>query len=187
MCRSVLASARIGRVAPPYEYLDAIVDGMIRQSLAERTPSLKEVKQTLLAKGNEAVIMQKLSALQNHVVPATSVDDPLVDDPPTLVDFDLEGGTLILVLSRPGTPAWIKQFHAMNSYGSVSSIIAKRSFLNGLPTSSPPEAAIRSDHPEGSVYCESGGKEGRNPAVSAAGFPVWTPNRGAIQTDHRLT
>ncbi|MCC6393422.1 MAG: hypothetical protein IT167_22675 [Bryobacterales bacterium] len=92
---------------------------MIRQSLAERTPSLKEVKQTLLAKGNEAVIMQKLSALQNYVVPATSVDDPLVDDPPTLVDFDFEGGTLILVLSRPVTPAWIKQFHAMNSYGSV--------------------------------------------------------------------
>ncbi|MBL8236164.1 MAG: putative DNA binding domain-containing protein, partial [Bryobacterales bacterium] len=47
----------------------------------------------------------------------------------------------------------------------VSSIIAKRSFLNGLPASSPPEAASRSDHPEDGCTVKAEGERRGNPAV----------------------
>jgi len=100
----------IGSVAPDYAYLDKIVETMVRQSPDERPASIKVVKQQLIARGNEFISMQRLTKLKNTVVPSLEVDDPLINDPPQLVEVDYRQDQLILILSQPVTKEWLDAF-----------------------------------------------------------------------------
>ncbi len=106
----------IGLDAPDYAYLDDLVAGMLCQSPEDRFPSIEAVKNQLIARGNEFVTRQRVSELKNTVIPVTELDDPLIDDPPRLVGFDWDQGTLTLVLSRPVNALWILQLQNMKNY-----------------------------------------------------------------------
>jgi serine/threonine protein kinase len=99
----------IAEVAPDYPYLDGLVDLMRRQDPNQR-PSIADVKRDLIARGNEFLSLQKLSALNAEVIPETDVDDPIIRNPIALVGVDYSGGDLIFDLSAAPPPRWIREF-----------------------------------------------------------------------------
>ena len=109
----------IESVAPDYSYLDKLVDSMIRQSPNDRPASIDIIKQELIGRKNEFVQRQQLSQLRNTVIPSTEIDDSLIMNPPELVDFDWQNGTLTLILSRPVTDKWIQVFYRIDWRESV--------------------------------------------------------------------
>ncbi len=104
----------ISDVAPDYGYLDDMVTEMLNQSVEERINSIAVVKRQLIGRGVEFVSLQRLSALQT-VVPVTDIDDPLINDPPFLRDYDYKRGVLILYLSRPVNDKWIFEMRTMRA------------------------------------------------------------------------
>jgi len=111
----------VSQVAPEYAYLDDLVMRMLSQSSEDRFASIEEVKQQLIGRKNEFVSQQRLSELRETVVPVTEIDDPLIADPPRLVRFDWDEGTLTLFLSRPVNSEWIRALKNMGGYRSLSS------------------------------------------------------------------
>lgn len=105
----------ISSAAPDYGYLDEIVFAMLRQSAEERPASIDMVKQQLIGRKQEFVTRQRLSELKQTVVPVTDLDDPLIIDPPQLVDFDYQRGILYLYLKRPVNEKWIYALRNMRS------------------------------------------------------------------------
>ena len=102
---------KIGDVNSPFGYLDELVDQMLKQSPAQRPSSIGEVKRVLIGRQNDFVQQQKLSQLKQAVIPDTEIDDPLVLDPPKLVDAKWDNGSLILRLSRSVNTQWVNCFH----------------------------------------------------------------------------
>jgi serine/threonine protein kinase len=105
----------IGSVAPDYSYLDDMVTEMLDQSVEERTNSIAVVKRQLIGRGGEFASLQRLSELKQTVVPVTDIDDPLINDPPCLRDFDYTRGVLLLYLSRPVNDKWIFEMRNMRA------------------------------------------------------------------------
>lgn len=101
----------IESVAPGYLYLDELVASMIRQSPDERPESIDIIKQELIGRKNEFIQRQQLSQLRHTVILSTDIDDPLIADPPQLIDFDWQNGILTLILSRPVTDKWVQTFY----------------------------------------------------------------------------
>lgn len=103
----------IASVVPTQGYLDEVVESLRQTFPGDRPASIRDVKGVLLAKGNDFVALQKVRQLDKAVIPANTVDDPLVNDPPGLLDVridEAEGGGLGIVfkLSRGVTPKWLK-------------------------------------------------------------------------------
>jgi serine/threonine protein kinase len=109
----------IANVAADYEYLDSIVEEMLRQSPKERFDSIEKIKNQLIGRQNEFITRQKLSELKDTVVPVTELDDPLIADPPRLVNVDWDRGVLTLFLQRPVNEKWIWALQNMGSYTSI--------------------------------------------------------------------
>jgi serine/threonine protein kinase len=110
----------IGSIHQDYAYLDQLVSDMICQSPDERPSSIEKVKTTLIGYGNIFVTRQRISKLENKVIPTSSIDDdPLILDPPRPVHFDWDGHHLTLFLSRPINQDWIRALHNMGSYSSI--------------------------------------------------------------------
>ena len=109
----------IGNIAPDYEYLDSIVEEMIRQSPEKRPHSIEEIKNQLIGRKNEFVTRQRVSQLKETVIPATEVDDPLIADPPRLVNVDWERGVLTLFFQQPVNRNWVWALHNMGSHSSI--------------------------------------------------------------------
>jgi len=112
----------IARVALDYEYLDSMVEEMIRQSPQERIHSVEEIKNQLIGRKNEFVTRQRISELNDTVVPVTELDDPLIADPPRLVNFDWDRRVLTLFFQRPVNEDWK---WALRNMGSHSSLLGK--------------------------------------------------------------
>lgn len=107
---------KIFALAPAFEYLDDIVEHMICQSPEQRPSSIAEIKNQLIARGNEFVSRQKLDKLRNVVIPVSEVDDPLVLNPVALTGFDWNDKTLILMLNQPVTDSWLAVFKGLGVY-----------------------------------------------------------------------
>jgi len=103
----------IGSVVPRYAYLDDLVASMLHQSPGERPPSIEAIKNELIGRRNDFIERQKLDELRRRVVPTTEASDPLIDDPPRLIDAKWGAGVLSLKLSRPVNKAWIRVFKTM--------------------------------------------------------------------------
>lgn len=97
----------ISQDASDFAYIDDLVVQMLCDSPDDRPPSIEAVKLQLIGRQKEFVMRQRLSDLKKAVVPATKPDDPLITDPPRLIDRDWTRGTLTLVLSRPVNALWI--------------------------------------------------------------------------------
>lgn len=109
----------IGSVETNYEYLDDLVAEMLRRSPDDRLPSIERVKQQLIGRKNEFVTRQRISELENTVIPVTEVDDPLIADPPRLVDVDWDRDILTLIFQRPVNSKWIEALQNIGSYHSL--------------------------------------------------------------------
>lgn len=94
----------IASVFPRYAWLDEVVDQMIQQDPDKRLKSINAVKRQLIGREQNYVTRQRLSETQNVVIPVGNEDDPLVLDPPEVIDFDWHQGMLALILSRPVNP-----------------------------------------------------------------------------------
>jgi len=112
----------IAKVASDYVYLDSMVEEMMRQSPQDRTDSIEKIKNQLIGRKNEFITRQKISNLKDTVVPVTELDDPLIADPPRLVNFDWDRGTLTLFFQRPVNEKWI---WALQNMGSHTSLLGK--------------------------------------------------------------
>ncbi len=100
----------ISSMAPQFEFLDEIVEWMVQQSPERRPESIDALKGLLLVRGDQFVSQQKLSTLRNRVIPASQIDDPLINDPVQLVDTDYRDGKIIFKLSQPVNQAWAYAF-----------------------------------------------------------------------------
>jgi len=109
----------IANVRPDYEYLDALVAEMIRQSPQERISSIEEIKNQLIGRKNEFITRQKVSELKDTVVPVTELDDPLIADPPRLANVDWDRNILTLFFQHPINDKWISALLNMGSYSSL--------------------------------------------------------------------
>ncbi len=121
----------IGGVAPEYSYLDELVSAMLRQSPSARPESIEVIKRELIGRRQEFVTRQRISELKGTVVPITDLDDPLIADPPRLVDFDWDRGRLTLVFQRPVNPQWVQALRNMGSYSSVMDKGPERFSISG--------------------------------------------------------
>jgi len=115
----------ISRVASDFSYLDDLVAAMLRQAVGERPASIEVIKRELIGRKQEFIIRQRLSELKQAVVPVTDLDDPLIADPPHLVDIDVAQGTLILVLQRSVSPKWQQAWLHMARTSSFSYLMNK--------------------------------------------------------------
>lgn len=109
--------ASIGSIKNDYQYLDALVAKMIQQAPEKRPQSVEEIKKELIGRKNEFISLQRLSELKKRtVVSVTDLDDPLVSDPPKIVNADWNAGRLTITLSRPVDERWHRAFLNMGNY-----------------------------------------------------------------------
>ena len=109
----------IGSIAPDYSYLDELVAYMLRQDQSMRPQSIEIIKRELIGRKQEFVTRQRLSTLKQTVIPVTDTDDPLLADPPRIVNFDWNNGTLKLFFHRPVNDKWVLALQNMRGYTSV--------------------------------------------------------------------
>lgn len=136
---------RVGKVAPEFSYLDEIIAKMIQQFPEDRPNSIADIKQILIAKGNEFVSRQKLDALRQTVVPSTAVTDPLVRNPIQVIAADLRGNTLVAILNQPPSPDWIRAFVHPRSMTYIAGTEPANWAFNGN------EASVRLSHVESQI------------------------------------
>ena len=109
----------IESAAEDFAYLDEIVELMVRQSPSERPGTIDAIKSKLRKKGNDFFSAQKISELQNTVIPESEIDDPLILNPVQVTDVDYNGDTLFFELSPPVNPDWMECFQRIGNYPSV--------------------------------------------------------------------
>jgi len=109
----------IGSIAPEYGYLDDLVSTMLRQSPSARPESVETIKRELIGRKQEFVTRQRISELKQTVVPVTDIDDPLLADPPRLVNADWDRGQLTLFFQRPVNPKWVQALHNMGGHSAL--------------------------------------------------------------------
>jgi serine/threonine protein kinase len=111
---------RIADAAPQFAYLDPMVDRMIRQSSNERPGSIAEIKQELIARGNEFVSQQKLSQLKSTVVHENEIDDPIVANPIRAIGVQYaDDGRLEFELDQAPPPQWVRAFMNLGTYSAL--------------------------------------------------------------------
>lgn len=109
----------IGSLATEYEYLDSIVSEMLRQKPSERPSSIEVIKAELIGRKNEFITKQRISELKQTVITESDLDDPLILDPPRLVNFDYDRETLVLIFNKPVNHKWVWALQNMGNYSSL--------------------------------------------------------------------
>jgi serine/threonine protein kinase len=112
---------RIGEVSPEHAYLDDLIDLMLSQNPDQRPKDIDSIKKALIAHKNVFVSEQKLSQLKNTVVLKYESDDPLVNNPVSLVNVDYKTGNVIFKLNQKVNSDWIEIFK--NPRGSYTSLM----------------------------------------------------------------
>lgn len=85
----------------------------MRQQPDQRPQSVADLKNELIARGNQFIQHQRLEALKKQVVPESELSDPLISDPIHAVEkLDYERSVLTLRLNRAVTPKWEECFRA---------------------------------------------------------------------------
>jgi len=112
----------IAAVSSQMAFLDSIVAKMIRQSPAERPPSIADVKVLIQRHQAEAVSLQRLSQIKQTVIPAGEIDEPLAHEPPQLIGAEWNAGVLTLTLDRPVNADWLNALRQMGGYTSVMGV-----------------------------------------------------------------
>jgi eukaryotic-like serine/threonine-protein kinase len=106
----------IGDVTPAFSYLDELVHAMVSQSPDARPASIDAIKQELISRQNDFVSRQKISKLENTVIPTSEVDDPLILNPVKIIRADWDDGRLMLKLNHSVSTKWIDVFRNIGGY-----------------------------------------------------------------------
>jgi serine/threonine protein kinase len=109
----------VASVTDEYPYLDILVEKMLQQDPTSRYNDIGEIKKELIARGEEHILIQKVSKLKDTVIPATEVDDPLIIDPVKIVDVDWENNTLSIKLNHKVNLDWIRSLQHIGSHNSL--------------------------------------------------------------------
>lgn len=104
----------ISEVSQHHAYYDQVVEALVQHSPSKRPATVDVVKNQVSVLGKLAVSRKKLNELTNTVVSYDTPDDPLVQQPPTLVGVDVQGRTLTFQLSRSVNRGWITAFQETN-------------------------------------------------------------------------
>jgi len=100
----------VAAVAPDSAWLDDLVGQMIRQDPKQRLASIDAVKRALQTFQQEYVTRQRLSQIQNTVIPVGEEDDPLAFEAPKIVDFDWKNDEVTVVFDRRVNGGWEQAF-----------------------------------------------------------------------------
>lgn len=122
---------QIGDVLTDYAYLDPIVERMIRQNIADRYSSIDEVKRDFIKAGRAEIARQKLRELDGRVVEVSEPDDPLISDPPRVVDIEWRSDRLHFTLNREVTSNWLFAFQNMGSHQYFLSCAPNHAWFSG--------------------------------------------------------
>jgi serine/threonine protein kinase len=125
----------IKSVSPQFEYLDPLVALMIKQQPEDRLQSVQVVKEELIGRGNQFIAFQRLDALKKEIVPASKLNDQIVDDPIRAIEtVDYKSSTLTLRLNRGVNPKWQSCFRhratAFNANFSASAVVFQADTAN---------------------------------------------------------
>lgn len=110
---------KISDVYSDYGFLDPIVSMMIMQDPKRRPESIAALKGLIQRYSAESVGLQKISKIDNTVIPVGAIDDPLAFEPPRLINADWADGQLTLTLDRPVSKEWISAMCNLGNYTSV--------------------------------------------------------------------
>jgi serine/threonine protein kinase len=109
----------VSSVAPDYAWVDEIVAEMIQQDPGKRPSSIDSIKSHFISRKQDFVDRQRLSQIQNTVIPVGAEDDPLASEHPKIVDIEWKNGHLTLILDRNVTGQWIQAFQRMHYRSSL--------------------------------------------------------------------
>jgi len=98
----------VASVAPHLGYLDTIIDDLLKQTPAQRLPSVAAIKQQLNARGLEFAVRQKIADDRSAVVPVTT---PTSVPDIGFTAFDYKEGHLLITLDRDPPAGWMNFFH----------------------------------------------------------------------------
>ena len=112
-----LSGTLVSSSHPQLAYLDELIEKMRQQDPARRPQSIREIKSFLISHKNAFIEQQKIDSLRSIVVKDAEVTDPLVHDPPTLLDVKFTGQELMFILSKAVSPAWINNFQNLLAGG----------------------------------------------------------------------
>ncbi len=127
----------IAAVSKEHEFLDSIVEQMIRQNPSDRPKSILEVKQLIEKYRSDAVSRQRISTITKTVIPVGEIDEPLAHEPPLLIGANWDNGILTLTLDRPVNSEWIQALHNMGNYTSMMGAPPERFTFRGATASVP--------------------------------------------------
>ena len=106
-----VGALKVSDKAPSLAYLDDVIEKMRQQDPARRYASIREVKADLSVRANSFIEAQKVDHLRRVVVKDSDVTDPLVLDPPAIIDVKFTGSALDFKLSQSLSDGWISTFH----------------------------------------------------------------------------
>ena len=137
---------QISDVSKDHAYLDKVVAAMIAQSPADRPGSLQQVKAIIRKYSDESINLQRISELNNVVIPVGSIDDPLAYNPPKIVGASWQPQTLTLILDQIVSPGWAETLkYKLGSYSSALGYGPDRfNFKDNTATIGVPEHAVQS-------------------------------------------
>lgn len=109
----------ISEVSEKYAYLDEVIDKMLQQERGNRYQDIEEIKLEISARSREYISSLKISELNNTVIPASQIDDPIVADPIKIIDAEWDNGTLTIQLNHQPNYQWNWAFQNMGSHSAV--------------------------------------------------------------------
>ncbi|WP_207003580.1 serine/threonine-protein kinase [Trinickia mobilis] len=110
---------KIADAVPDLAWLDGIVDSMLRQGPAARPASIDALKREIGFQHENAVSLQKISRIDQAVIRASDVDDPIVANGIRVVGGKWDKGTLRLEFSESVNPKWLQALGKMGNYSSL--------------------------------------------------------------------
>jgi serine/threonine protein kinase len=109
----------IGSVSKVESYLDDIVERMIKQSPGDRPPTIADIKGLFLKYQDQAISLQRISRIDGTVITSGTIDVPLAQEPPRVINAEWSNNRLTLTLDRPVTSDWVNALRNMGSYASI--------------------------------------------------------------------
>ena len=107
---------KIADVSDEYQFLDDLVDLMLEQNPDSRVNTVDILKQELIARGRNNISIQKISELENTVIPVTEIDDPIIREPMQIIDVDWSDNVLTIELNHEINSKWVHALYNMGSY-----------------------------------------------------------------------
>lgn len=98
--------AKIAEYFPNESYLDDVVSAMVKQKASVRPQTIAEVKRLIARYRREFVNFQKLSQLDDTILPEGEINEPLALKPVSVSDASYEDGKLSITLSTSVNKLW---------------------------------------------------------------------------------